>query len=622
MSTQSQAPQQEQAPTSAEVSHEESSSETAASGSNQAAVEDAGIPAEPGAGCSELDGPCAGVILDGYPPAEAVALAEQHLDNPAVIDWAAAMAEQDAAEAVEGHPDLAHRFLDAVWPVGLGVQTTVAVGGDLVGSLSMDGLATVLRTGPDAYSVASEVVFSLSYSPLSASATAVDAFGNGVSAGAGVKATATLRCRFQSALALSPVELLVAAGLAGPVVASVAVIPGAPQLLPELAERLLDQVKSVTQTAELVVGGEASAQAHFESIDVLPPQVSAVVGGVLAAADAMLDGAVPDGDEHHEVGGAGAAAAAYGLAVSSDGVATFRYTGQLSGLVSGMLQLEAHLPGDIVAEVKRMGALGAAVAVAVDMRFQLPDSTDFHLHDLVDMSFEVTSTVTTTRDGGTATETETSGVKYAWIGDFVTALQASSGDDVAPGVHSYAPLAEVAERLGGAPTDTETTAVTLDPALIAGFLPDWADALGLDGIDHAHVGALAADAELKLTGASVVDPDDFERAADAGFMVRSELAGTQVWPLVAGVVRQVRAGSAAPAEVQSDAGLQAAFSGEPRLETARVTGFVGVGVGGELSGSAGPAGSGGGEAAATVRLVVDTPAEGAVLEALERAAAS
>lgn len=155
---------------------------------NQAALEDAGLAgrASDSGGMKGALEMAAGVVLDAMPLSLAVPLAAQFVDIEAVQGWLDEQSLPEVAAAIQG------RFaslVDALWPVGAGLQGEMALGGGLVGDADVLANVELLRVGPAQARYRYQAALEVGAGP-GASAEYGDAFGEtGLDIGASSEAS-------------------------------------------------------------------------------------------------------------------------------------------------------------------------------------------------------------------------------------------------------------------------------------------------------------------------------------------------------------------------------------------------------------------------------------------------
>lgn len=232
-------------------------SPTAPTQSNQAALDAAGLASDPALSeCDALDGPNASVVLDAYAMDQALALAEQHLGNIAVVGWLQSKTLTDLV-AEQGGAALT-RWMDRWWSIGTGI------GGDSKFALTLATFGVTTQAHATVMRVAAKQIdydFILSLTGEFEEGLGFDlkgAFGESIAAlWAEAKTGAVGKIHGHASFNLDPVELVAQA--AGDWVQAYELVAGGITNMPDLLEKLVEWVPGAwTFDLEIQNGPSAS----------------------------------------------------------------------------------------------------------------------------------------------------------------------------------------------------------------------------------------------------------------------------------------------------------------------------------------------------------------------------
>jgi hypothetical protein len=569
-------------------------------GSNQATAEAAGLE---GGGDDDLslDGPNAGLLLDGLPITEAVPLALAHGQNPTVQQWIAELPDSDAEAALMQIEGLAQRALDTLWPVGVGLVGLVGADTAFLSAFAAQGVEVcVSREGP--------LSFKLSYQNTVRQGARAGAAAEGVAGEASAAVGAELRVAVTSELAgraLAPFLGLRAALLLDGLLRVPLVIPAFACL--GLAELL----RASRVDAEAAAVTEASAQmaVDLDDPEALHPAIRAALHALPVGlkVDARLEALLSAGAT---------------LARASGGAWGLSLTGKVGGL--------ARLGGALTAALGplRFELLGpmaeAAPQAELTLRFTLSGGAP-EPGTVAPAPCTVQLGAAAVPEAGGQSVARTHSVDYpsweALCAAFERNPEGLVGGEPLPGVTDQ-PWA-LSEVLKAAPPSALRVALSLPlsaPELVHAAPELHRTLIHLSG--GAAGAVLAAGTAISLTGEALIAPEDLRLAADLGLCAPagSTAVGAVRW--AADAVLAARTGSPFAADAAAwGADLRAAFWGTPALTEARVQGTVKV----ELSTGVAVDSPGLPEGAAGLRvgggLRVDLAAPPAELARLQRAAA-
>lgn len=461
---------------------------------NQAALDDAGLAgrASDSGGMKGALEMAAGVVLDAMPLSLAVPLAAQFVDIEAVQGWLDEQSLPEVAAAIQG------RFaslVDALWPVGAGLQGEMALGGGLVGDADVLAHVELLRVGPAQARYRYQAALEVGAGP-GMSAEVGDAFGEtGLDIGASAEASVTVQMDGGVTADFDLCQLL-AERLVRSTGSLSAILRGLGQLLhtDDLFERTVPP-GLWTQEHNLRIGARAEAEAGAQvDIERLP------TGTLRSLAGAAL-GAEGQGAPSPELAAVGRLAGSLGgtLEVGSGGVAL-----RVSATLETVAALDAALPA--LRGLPAWGAIDASLGDAearegAELLIQLLPSAD----GVRPVGAFLSTSVTRELDGAEGTQTDT----------FTTVL----GEGVSEKErYAMTPDQKLARFLSMPGLRMERkTELEVDKEELERCFPGWLGRL----VDPGTQGAISAvvpamDVQVKLVGALIADGAAFSALARAG----------------------------------------------------------------------------------------------------------
>ena len=573
---------------------------------NQAATEQAGLE---GGGSDDysLAGPFAGLLLDVMPLATALSMAADYIDNSAVLEWLRAVSDEALLAAAQEDGELVGFLLDAILPVGTGVEITGEMGLNVLAGGELATSAQLMRTDVNQLHMETHPSVKVGLSGGGAGLKVVDAFGNGVEAGAGGELFVKLQTDGELNMEPTAPALLEVMGVAV-VDAVIGHARGALTCaMPEVFEPLAQANRPEWQVT-YNQGGKAEAKAQVASMDELP---SPIIGPAKALVE--LAGVTMDASALAEA----SALSQDTLKLMGDGQAMFTKEASLSALAETSGSLSMLVGDGEVAALEAMADLSAEVGGKLEILF---DATQVSqgLAEVFSTAVELTwgggmNADATTEGESLESETSSTTMRYESILAAKDGLFGQVNDvdkngcEAIPGTEAAKPLSELLAESGGGPSFTETQTVTLDTDRFSAEIGRWADLLGVDQLNEQNSNIISTDSELKLSGELAVTPDDYARAASTGIKVQGDAGKFVAWRDLATAINAARGAGTTPSWLAPiSAELEAEFGGDAAMTNARLKGFLGVGAGGEIAGEALEEVSG--QGAVTARYLVDKAA--------------